>query len=490
MKRRPSPIAWTIAGSDSGGGAGIQADLLTMHGLGVHGCTILTALTAQSTRGVSSIEPVSGTMLAAQIHALSEDLPPHAIKIGMLGTEEIATQVALALPGFNVPVVCDSVLAASTKHPLLDGAGFDIMKDKIFPHVDLLTPNLPEATTLLQRPVESDDDIEQAAADLRKLGPKAVLIKGGHRDGTFCQDYFSSEGQSFWLTGPRIQAAGSHGTGCTLSSAIAASLALGYPMVDSVVIARTYINQALRLSSPLGSGDGPLHHGGWPTNPSDLPWITDTTKEGRNRLCFPDCDALPHGLYPIVDSLDWIKRLLPLGLKVVQLRIKDRNAPGREQDIAEAIRLARNTNTRLYINDHWQLAITHGAYGVHLGQDDMDPTALRALQDAGLRLGLSTHCDVELARALAVRPSYAALGTLFRTDSKVMDYEPLGLPEFTRLRRLSDRPLVAIGGIHLDRAREVLDAGADGIAVISEVTQSSDLERTVSDWHAILTTAM
>ena len=181
------------------------------------------------------------------------------------------------------------------------------------------------------------------------------------------------------------------------------------------------------------------------------------------------------GLYPVVDSVTWIARLLEAGVRTIQLRIKDQSDEAVEADIKQAIALGRQYHARLFINDYWRLAIKHQAYGVHLGQEDLDIADLEAIRRAGLRLGLSTHDDAELDRALAQQPSYIALGHIFPTQTKQMPSEPQGLSELTRhLDRLRDIPTVAIGGISIERAPAVLATGVGSIAVVSAITQAPD----------------
>ncbi|NKI75425.1 thiamine phosphate synthase [Dickeya sp. CFBP 2040] len=187
---------------------------------------------------------------------------------------------------------------------------------------------------------------------------------------------------------------------------------------------------------------------------------------------FPATDA-QLGLYPVVDSVAWIERLLSAGVRTLQLRIKDQPA---EQDIIRAIALGRQYQARLFINDYWQLAVKHQAYGVHLGQEDLDTADLAAIHAAGLRLGVSTHNDAELARAVALSPSYIALGHIFPTQTKAMPSAPQGLVELARhIRALNGRfPTVAIGGISIDRVPAVLETGVGSIAVVSAITQAAD----------------
>ncbi|PKA29721.1 thiamine phosphate synthase [Cedecea lapagei] len=191
----------------------------------------------------------------------------------------------------------------------------------------------------------------------------------------------------------------------------------------------------------------------------------------------PDFPPVPLrlGLYPVVDSVEWIERLLKAGVKTLQLRIKDKRDEEVESDVIAAIELGRRFNARLFINDYWQLAIKHQAYGVHLGQEDLETTDLSAIREAGLRLGVSTHDDMEIDVALAARPSYIALGHVFPTQTKQMPSAPQGLAQLARhIARLGDYPTVAIGGISLARAPAVLETGVGSIAVVSAITQAAD----------------
>ncbi|WP_407026823.1 thiamine phosphate synthase [Cronobacter sakazakii] len=186
---------------------------------------------------------------------------------------------------------------------------------------------------------------------------------------------------------------------------------------------------------------------------------------------------VPHrlGLYPVVDSVEWVTRLLDAGVRTLQLRIKDKTDAEVETDIAAAIALGQRYHARLFINDYWRLAIKHQAYGVHLGQEDLQTADLNAIRNAGLRLGVSTHDDMEIDVALAVRPSYIALGHVFPTQTKQMPSAPQGLAQLAaHVKRLGDYPTVAIGGISLERAPAVLETGVGSIAVVSAITQAPD----------------
>ncbi len=273
IKNDPVPIAWTIAGSDSGGGAGIQADLKVMNAFGIHGCSVITALTAQNTLGVSSVEPASMHMLQAQLLALKSDLPAAAIKTGMLGSAETCRMLVeyfAALPSPCPPLVCDPILKSTSGTNLLDPAAIDLLLHGLFPHVTVLTPNIPEAETLLGQAITS---VEHAAERLLAKGVQSVLIKGGHASGDECRDYWTDGTQSFWLSSPRIETRATHGTGCILSAAIASAIALGQSIPDAVVTAKTFLNQCLHAPARLGNGHGPMEITPFRNNPKDRPTI-------------------------------------------------------------------------------------------------------------------------------------------------------------------------------------------------------------------------
>lgn len=214
-------------------------------------------------------------------------------------------------------------------------------------------------------------------------------------------------------------------------------------------------------------------------------WQTSVATQAINLTPpeFPSCGPQPLGFYPIVDNVDTLARLLPLGVNSIQLRIKNKTGGALEEEIARAVRMAQDYSVRLFINDYWQLAIKYGAYGVHLGQEDLVQADYAAIQQAGLRLGLSSHNAAEVVRARAMRPSYLAFGPVYPTTSKVMSFAPQGLASLRHcVETVPDCPWVAIGGVNLARLPDVLAMGVNGVAVISALQQTSDLENTVKTW--------
>ena len=257
----PPPIALTIAGSDSGGGAGIQADLKTFHQFGVHGTSVLVAITAQNTVGVRAVHAVPEENVRAQLAALAEDLPPAAIKSGMLATASLVTLVAGAIREYGWrSYVLDPVMVATSGDRLLDEAAIAAMKEQLIPIAALVTPNLDEAEILTQAAVRDPDAMESAGNRLLEMGARAVLIKGGHLPGSTLIDVLVVPGIVRRFSRERIDTNSTHGTGCTLSAAITAGLAQGQILERAVEEGLDYVHRALAASPRLGAGHGPLNH--------------------------------------------------------------------------------------------------------------------------------------------------------------------------------------------------------------------------------------
>ena len=259
------PRLLTIAGSDSGGGAGIQADLKTFSALGCFGMSAITALTAQNTCGVRAIHGVPPQMLTDQMDAVIEDIGVDAVKIGMLHSPEIVQAVANAIDRHALPhVVLDPVMVATSGAVLIDSPAIAALVRELFGRAVLVTPNLDEASLLMGRTLANEEDMQAAALELLARGARAVLLKGGHLAGDVVSDLLQVAGAApYWMRAPRIVTANTHGTGCTLSSAIAAHLALGDSLVDAVEAARAYVRSALAAGAHVktGQGSGPLNHG-------------------------------------------------------------------------------------------------------------------------------------------------------------------------------------------------------------------------------------
>ncbi|MBO2556683.1 thiamine phosphate synthase [Shewanella algae] len=528
MKRKPEmaadkrPIVWSIAGSDSGGGAGIQADLATFSNLGCHGCSVITTLTAQSSVAVTLTEAVSEEMLLAQLNALLGDLPPKAIKIGLLANQAqlqlLCDWLARHLP--DVPLVVDPVMVASCGDALSKSTATGAARLDYRPLAALatvLTPNIHELALLSRSDIHDFSSWQDAATCLANELPCHLLAKGGDfeagiarglaEDLLLFKDLPHSSGlhqrQGFVLASPRQASSNNHGSGCTLSSAIAAFLAHDWILPDALILAKAYINGALAQSYRVGRGPGPLGRPGaclaaelmpviWPLE--DYPWGNPAQVLGAPWLAAPiNADGvsakgvsaegfktLPHnlGIYPVVADVELLEALLKAGCRTIQLRLKGEVQPGSsaERAIIRAIALGRQYQARVFINDHWQLAIAHGAFGVHLGQEDLSQASLEAIQGAGLALGLSSHGYFEALLALRRRPSYLALGHIFATKTKVMPSLPQGL---ARLGAYSETfgsllPTVAIGGIDEHNLDAVKHTGVANVAVVRAITEAAE----------------
>jgi hydroxymethylpyrimidine/phosphomethylpyrimidine kinase len=254
-------IALTIAGSDSGGGAGIQADLKTFAAFGVYGASAITAVTAQNTLGVTAWEPVSTELVIAQIEAVAGDLAPAAVKTGMLATAAIVEAVAASIEGLELPnLVVDPVMIAKGGDRLLREDAVAAVKSHLVKLAEVLTPNIPEAEALTGMRIASEEDMRAAARRIRDMGPRVVVVKGGHLASHDAVDVVCTPETEFELRGPRIASVHTHGTGCTLAAAIAANLALGRSVEEAIREARAYLEGAIRHAPGLGQGHGPLNH--------------------------------------------------------------------------------------------------------------------------------------------------------------------------------------------------------------------------------------
>lgn len=261
---RSIPNVLTIAGSDPSGGAGIQADLKAFSALGAYGTSVITALTAQNTRGVRGVHPIPPEFIATQLETLLDDVAIDAVKIGMVASREVAETIRAALTRHRPRwIVLDPVMVAKSGDILVDDAGIHAVRDILVPLADLITPNLPEAAVLLgMESPTSPDAMEAMLPGLTSLGAGHVLLKGGHLQGERCPDLLAGQGEAQWLDGPRIVTDNLHGTGCSLSSAIAACLARDDDLPRAVARAKQWLSDALDASARLtvGHGHGPVHH--------------------------------------------------------------------------------------------------------------------------------------------------------------------------------------------------------------------------------------
>ncbi len=514
-KIKKKPIIWTISGSDCSGGAGIAADIKTGHGLGVEVCHLITANTVQNSSKLISVNPVSIDILQQQFDVLIADKPPSVIKIGLVANVEQIVWLRQILilakqTDSNLIVVYDPVGQAS-----VGGSFSSVTLEQLTPllrQVDVITPNLMEAHSLAL--LSQETAIEKLAKKIyHDFSITSIIVKGGHseKDNGLAIDYcyhqlnqLSDEKQdnqeklhqviSYQLSSTRVNTHYSHGGGCSFATALSSFLAQGYLIRDAFTLAKAFISQGLSASEQISELHEQQYYGafdqqGWPINPSDkaqfFPEVIDELSLQYHDLpAFNSLELTGNklGLYPVIDSLYWLKRLLPLGLEIIQLRVKNLMPDELEQVIVQAVELAKDYNTRLFINDYWQLAIKHGAYGVHIGQEDLQDADLAVIQQSGMRLGISTHGCYEFLLAQQLQPSYLAIGAIFPTKTKDMTGQIQGLENLRQVLALRPNnknkhnhqqiPVVAIGGINLERAAEVAATGVESIAVVTAITEA------------------
>ena len=258
---KTTPRVLIIAGSDSSGGAGIQADIKTCAAFGTYTATAITAVTAQNTVGVQQIEYMPPELVRAQIRSVISDIGADVVKIGMLGTKEIIEVVAEEIDPLDAFIILDPVAVATSGDALFKDDALSALKDTLLPLADLVTPNVPEAELLTGLKIKDVDDLTPAGDALLKMNVYAALMKGGHLEGKSVVDVLVSEEGANIMSGPRIHSRHTHGTGCTLASAIAANMALGAPLEEAVMTAREFVYQAIKTAPKLGQGNGPLNHG-------------------------------------------------------------------------------------------------------------------------------------------------------------------------------------------------------------------------------------
>lgn len=486
MKKKTKAVIWTYAGLDNSGLAGQLADVRTIEALGGHGCCITTANTAQNSQRVVAVNPAAKQQLKSQLQALSEMGQPDAIKVGLLPSMDAVTVLKDFLEKNKkpTPLILDPVITSSSGAEFMPKEVVAQLKT-LLPYVTVLTPNIDELKILSGEPIESIDDIERQAKQLLVSGVGAVVVKGGHLHTERAADFFVSHNHQFWLHSERKNCANTRGTGCVLSSAIATALALEYSIEDAVVIGKMALNQGLRNSYSVENDKGPLCVQSWPADEEDMPYLSKSYAISNYQ--FPSLKEQLLDLYPVVDRAEWLERLLPLGISTIQLRVKNLRDEELENEIVEAVKIAQQYDAKLFINDYWQLAIKHNAYGVHLGQEDLDTADLAAISKAGLHLGVSTHCFYEVARAHAIAPSYLACGPVYHTDSKQMPWIPHGVDNLNYWNKLMQSyPWVAIGGINADRIAEVAQTGVSGIAMISAITGALEPEQAATSMMQLI----
>jgi hydroxymethylpyrimidine kinase/phosphomethylpyrimidine kinase/thiamine-phosphate diphosphorylase len=476
----------SVSAHDPFGMAGIAMDQRALQALNVHCASCITANTAQNQSAFMQLNSVALNTFISQLDALYQQDIFTVIKIGLISD----IQQAKALVNHSIftkkIIVLDPVLGASSERTHIKKINKERLNVLLYllPHVQIFTPNMDEAKAFIAELDSSFTDIDNPLVLAKALQAKtgnAILLKGGHGDNK-SQDIYCDTERHFYLESPEYTHAFNRGTGCAMASLIAGGIALGHSMADAVVIAKMKMNTAWQSPFSIDDHTGSLGfiqaesqaESQVLSKEENLPTLYAHKAEAG--LSFLPC-ANELGLYPIVDRAQWLERLLPLGVKVIQLRIKDLSGDDLKNEILQSVKIAEQYNCQLFINDYWQLAIECNAYGVHLGQEDIDDADLAAIAQAGLRLGLSSHCYYEVARAKTIAPSYIAFGPVYATQTKDMPWIPEGEAGLAYWRQqLSNYPLVAIGGIYGQRFEKVKAQGVDSIAMVSAITQHEQPE--------------
>lgn len=479
---------WSIAGTDSSGGAGLAADQRALDAWpDTHFCGVVAAVTAQNSQAVTHVEVQRVDVLDAQMAALQADMPPAALKTGLLGGRVQMDCVArwvdrLREQNASLPLVVDPVLSASSGASFANDAAIWAYREQLIPRATLITPNRREAALLLGRSPLLQHEVPGAARALRALGAHAVCITGGDAidaapagTGALALDWLDSDLAQGWLALPRLGTGNTHATGCTFASSAAAALAQGFVAADAVVWAKMAATHALRHGHAAGRGPGQvLARPGFHAEPDLLPRMSlnESPVFGSAR---PQ-PAAPLGLYAIVDSAERAQAVLAAGVQTLQLRIKTPASASSSwwadlrAQVQRTTALCAAAGARLFVNDHWQLAAAYGAYGTHLGQEDL--LALgegehAALAASGLALGISSHSLWELARARNLAPAYIACGPVWPTLTKAMPWKPQGLDNLRWWCAMAGTPVVAIGGILApEQLAQAAACGADGVCVV------------------------
>ena len=515
----------SIAGTDANGSAGLLLDNLVIQDLKMCAFGVVTAVTAQDKDQVYCVVSVDEDLFNDQLCSVLSNNKISGVKIGLIPNNKIVKLIANFLKELrenpetkNIPVVWDPVGSASAPNgECLTKVDFKKACKKLLPYVTVVTPNLVEASKISGIEVNASGSenylktLKEMAKFFKKSGAKNVIIKGGHLLDYSAQmgrerytwgvlDYLETKDskEPFYFIHKRIGQKSPckvHGTGCAFSSALCTFLSYGYNVEDALTQTKAYITRA--ITDAIGTEGYKYIRMQVMQNIQ----FQDYPLMGRSKYIFPaaefnrDDDGFdklirPLGFYVIADSSAWIERLCKAGVKTMQLRIKKpKSQEFLEEEIIKSIEIAKKYDVQLFINDYWELAIKHKAYGVHLGQDDIDYENLLAIKIAGLRLGISTHGYAEIARAMLIKPSYIALGHIFPTQTKEMPSNPQGTGRLARYVKLLENnfELVAIGGIKLNNVESVLGTGIKSVAVITAITKDPEPEAAIKEWQYALT---
>ncbi|KAF9601437.1 hypothetical protein IFM89_020204 [Coptis chinensis] len=487
----------SVAGSDSGGGAGIQADIKACASLGVYCSTVITAVTAQNTLGVQGVHGVPEDFVYEQLKSVLSDMHVDVVKTGMLPSIGVVKLLCHSLKEFPVQaLVVDPVMVSTSGHILADPSilmafRYLYCREELLPMADIVTPNLKEASALLGgMKLVTVADMCSAAKSIHDLGPRYVLVKGGDLPAPLdAVDIFFDGDHCHELRASRIQTHNTHGTGCTLASCIAAELAKGSLMLPAVQVAKRFVETALDYSKDIVIGSGPQ-------GPFDhLFKLKRSTYNSSRRRGFNPNDLL---LYAITDSgmnkkwarsiIDAVKASIEGGATIIQLREKDAETQEFVRLAEACLEICHSHGVALLINDRVDIALACDADGVHLGQSDMPPRVARTLLGPGKIIGVSCKTPEQALQAWADGADYIGCGGVFPTSTKANNLT-VGLSGLKTVCSASKVPVVAIGGIGLANAHSVMEIGEPnlhGVAVVSALFDRESVSSETRKLHSVL----
>ena len=513
--RQQIPRVLLVSGSDSGGGAGLQADIKTCASCGVFSTNAVTAVTAQNTVGVHETHILPGEVVRNQIRAVDSDIGVTAVKIGMLGSVDNVQVVseelrAMRATRLSCAVVVDPVLLSSSGACLAEEGLLDVLKTRLFPLANLITPNVHEAAMLLghDSPIDSIQSMRTAAMELHTLGPDNVLIKGGHLTGVPVASDVLFDGRTLTVFSKRFleNTDNSHGTGCTLASAIASHLARGESMVGAIERGKEYVWRAMERSAGLDIGSGPqkpmnhFHELGDRHDWRDLGnWKPDGSDPSTRYTRIPnDIDV---SLYAVTSAattaqgksddeiLKVIRAVVAGGASAIQIRDKISEGGRLTRLVSKAVRVCRPYGVSLIVNDRVDVAIAADACGVHIGQGDIPAHVVRRMIGPHKILGVSCK-TVELGRrAQREGADYLGCGAVFDTPTK--DSRRIGSQGVRKIKEHVDIPVVAIGGLDAENVFETLEEScADGVAVVRAIFDAENAELSTATLRSIVDAAL
>nr|GMC87836.1 thiamine biosynthetic bifunctional enzyme TH1, chloroplastic isoform X2 [Ipomoea batatas] len=487
------PHVLTVAGSDSGAGAGIQADLKACAARGVYCSTVITAVTAQNTVGVQGVHIVPEDFLAEQLRSVLSDMHPDVVKTGMLPSTGIVKVICQSLKEFPVQaLVVDPVMVSTSGHTLSGPSILDSFREELFPLADLVTPNLKEASALLGGVhLETFDDMRFAAKSIYEFGPRNVLVKGGDLPTSLDAVDILYDGKEFYeFQSPRIRTANTHGTGCTLASSIAAELSKGSPMISAIKVAKRSVETALNYSKDIVVGNGcqgPFDH------------LLKLKSNAKNLIRLHPFDPSDLFLYAVTDSrmnkkwgrliTDAVKAAIEGGASIIQLREKDAETFDFLEAAKACLEICRLHHVPLLINDRIDVALASGADGVHVGQSDMPAHVARALLGPDKIIGVSCKTPEQAHRAWAEGADYIGCGGVYPTNTKENN-RTIGLDGLKSVCLSSRLPAVAIGGIGISNTEAVMALGVPnlkGVAVVSALFDRECIATETRKLHKVLT---